>query len=94
MTAKITLADLVSESSLEALAGERYFERGIAYYDQAVDLVRRIRNLMARTGKGTDFSPYLDTLRTQHKAKHNFMQRLDAAAAEPAKKGTSRKRVQ
>jgi hypothetical protein len=49
---------------------------------------------MASTGKGADFAPYLETLRTQHKAKRNFMQRLDAVAAEPAKKGTSRKRVQ
>lgn len=46
-------------------------------YDQATDIVRRIRDLMAGTGKGADFAPYLDTLRTQHKAKRNFMQRLD-----------------
>lgn len=40
MPAKTTLADLVSESSLEALAGERYFERGLAYFrDGTVDLL-------------------------------------------------------
>ncbi|MGH8679788.1 MAG: SWIM zinc finger family protein [Burkholderiales bacterium] len=55
-------------------------------YDQAADLVRRIRDLMTRTGKHPDFSPYLDVLRTQHKAKRNFMQRLDALAAESRKK--------
>lgn len=49
---------------------------------------------MTRTGKTAEFAPYLDTLRTQHKAKRNFMQRLEAVAAEPAKKRTSRKRVQ
>ena len=63
-------------------------------YDNAIDLLRRIRDLMARTGKGADFAPYLETLRTQYKAKRNFMQRMDAVAAEPAKKGTSRQRVQ
>ena len=67
MPAKTTLDDLVSESSLETLAG---------------------------TGKGTDFAPYLETLRTQYKAKRNFMQRLEAVAAERAKKGISQKRVQ
>ena len=49
---------------------------------------------MAGTSRGANFAPYLETLRTQHKAKRNFMQRLEAVAAEPAKKGTSRKRVQ
>ena len=46
-------------------------------YDEAADIVHRIRDLMAGTGKGADFAPYLDTLRTQYKAKRNFMQRLD-----------------
>jgi uncharacterized Zn finger protein len=62
-------------------------------YDEAADIVRRIRDLKTGTGKGADFAPYLETLRTQHKAKRNFMQRLEAVATEPAKKGISRKRV-
>ena len=52
-------------------------------YDEAADIVRRLRDLMASTGKGADFSPYLDTLRTQHKAKRNFMQRLDSTLKKP-----------
>lgn len=55
-------------------------------YDRAADLVRRIRDLMARTGKATDIAPYLDTLRTQHKAKRNFMQRREGIAAGSRKK--------
>lgn len=49
-------------------------------YDHAADLVRRIRDLMARTGKSGEFAPYLDTLRTQYKAKRNFMERLNRIA--------------
>lgn len=56
--------------------------------------MRLIRDLMVLAGESTDFAPYLDTARPRRKAKRNFMQRLDAVAAEPAKKGTSRKRVQ
>jgi len=55
-------------------------------YDRAADLVRRIRDLLARTGKATDIAPYLDTLRQQHKAKRNFMQRLEGIAAGSRKK--------
>ena len=51
-------------------------------YDNAIDLLRRIRDLMTRTGKGVDFAPYLETLRTQYKAKRNFMQRLDGIESE------------
>lgn len=51
-------------------------------YDEAAGIVRCIRDLMTRTGKGADFTPYLDTLRKQHKAKRNFMQRLEGVAAE------------
>lgn len=48
--------------------------------------VRLIRDLMVLAGQSTDFAPYLDTLRAQYKAKRNFMQRLEAVAAEPEKK--------
>ena len=53
-------------------------------YDQAADLVRRIRDLMAHTGNSAVIAPYLDTFRKQHKAKRNFMQRLGGVAAEKA----------
>ena len=60
-------------------------------YDNATDLLRRIRDLMAGIGKGADFAPYLDTLRAQYKAKRNFMQRLDGVAAEKAAKRVTRR---
>lgn len=60
-------------------------------YDNATDLLRRIRDLMAATGKGADFAPYVETLRTQYKAKRNFMQRLDGVAAEKAAKRVTRR---
>jgi len=61
-------------------------------YDHAADLVRRIRDLMTPIRKCAEFAPYLDTLRTQHKAKRNFMLRLDAVATEKAAKQVIRKR--
>lgn len=53
-------------------------------YDQAVDLLRRMRALMVRTGKSAEFGLYLNSLRVRHKAKRNFMRRLESAAAEKA----------
>jgi len=53
-------------------------------YDQAVDLLRRMRALMVRTGKSAKFGPYLNSLRIKHKAKRNFMRRLKSIAAEKA----------
>jgi len=69
------LADLITESALEELAGDRYFERGLAYF---------------RHGAGcrADFTPWLNVLRARHKAKRNFMKRLDrVAAAQPSAAG-------
>lgn len=50
-------------------------------YDEAAGILRRICDLMTGTGKGADFAPYLDILRTQHKAKRNFIQRLEGIGA-------------
>lgn len=61
-------------------------------YDQAADLLRRVRVLMARTGKSEEFGPYLDGLRTRYKAKRNFMQRLETVATEKAQDGGDRER--
>jgi hypothetical protein len=51
-------------------------------YDQAADLLRRIRGLMARARRSGEFAAYLQALRIEHKAKRNFIQRLEAVAAE------------
>lgn len=51
-------------------------------YDEAAGVLRRIRDLMTHTGKAADFTAYLDGVRAQHKAKRNFIQRLDRLAVE------------
>ncbi|MHB1530373.1 MAG: SWIM zinc finger family protein [Acidiferrobacteraceae bacterium] len=46
-------------------------------YDQAAALVAKIRTLMQRAKQEEEFAAWLDTVRLKHKAKRNFMQRLD-----------------
>lgn len=46
-------------------------------YDRATEIIRRVRDLMQRAGKSADFLDWLTTVRAQHKAKRNFIQRLD-----------------
>jgi uncharacterized Zn finger protein len=50
-------------------------------YDEAASLVRRIGGLMKRARKETEFGKWLDDLRARHKAKRNFMKRLEAPAS-------------
>lgn len=58
-------------------------------YDQAADLLRRIRGLMARAGRSGEFAAYLQALRIEHKAKRNFIQRLETVAAEKGQPAAS-----
>jgi tetratricopeptide (TPR) repeat protein len=51
---------------------------GNAAYEAAVDLLRKIRDLMARLGRQADFADYLASLRTAHKRKRNLIKLLDA----------------
>jgi uncharacterized Zn finger protein len=46
-------------------------------YEQAVDLLRKIRGLMARLGRESAFAEYLASIRAAHKPKRNFMKLLD-----------------
>jgi uncharacterized Zn finger protein len=46
-------------------------------YDEAAALVKKIRNLMQRTNDERGFAAWLDAVRVKHKAKRNFMQRLE-----------------
>ena len=46
-------------------------------YREAVQLLRKIRDLMARLGHKVEFSGYLETVRTKHKPKRNFMKLID-----------------
>ena len=46
-------------------------------YDEAAKLAGKIKALMARAGQDKEFSAWLDELRAKHKAKRNFMQRIE-----------------
>jgi len=54
-------------------------------YDEAAALVGKIRDLMQRTNQENEFTRWLDAVRTRHKAKRNFMQRLDKVMAAASK---------
>ncbi len=48
-------------------------------YDDATALIEKILDLMNRAGQQHDFTAWLDEVRAKHKAKRNFVKRLDAA---------------
>lgn len=48
-------------------------------YAEAVQLLKKIKELMARTGKSEAFAGYLQRIRAEHKPKRNFIKLLDAA---------------
>lgn len=54
-------------------------------YDEAAALVRKIRDLMRRTKQEKEFAAWLEAVRGKHKAKRNFMQRLDKVMAHMGK---------
>jgi uncharacterized Zn finger protein len=47
-------------------------------YDEAAELAAKIKALMARARQTKEFSAWLEALRLKHKAKRNFMQRIEA----------------
>ena len=48
-------------------------------YDQGVALIAKVRKLMRSAGQEREFVEWLGELRVRHKAKRNFLQRLEAA---------------
>lgn len=46
-------------------------------YDEAAELVGRIKALMERAGQREEFRGWLEALRAEHKAKRNFMKRIE-----------------
>lgn len=48
-------------------------------YREAIGLLRAIRGLMVRLGRGVEFTGYLESVRAAHKPKRNFMKLLDRA---------------
>jgi len=47
-------------------------------YEEAVKLLQKIRELMARLDRVTEFDDYLAALRVEYKRKRNFIKLLDA----------------
>ena len=48
-------------------------------YGEAIGLLRKVHKLMARLGREVEFVQYLDSVRTAHKRKRNFMKLNDGA---------------
>ena len=46
-------------------------------YEESVNLIRKIRELMARLRRENEFWDYLAVLRIEYKRKRNFMKLLD-----------------
>jgi uncharacterized Zn finger protein len=48
-------------------------------YREAVRLLKKIQGLITRIGRDEEFPPYLESVRTAHKRKRNFLKLLDRA---------------
>lgn len=48
-------------------------------YREAVGLLRKVRGLMIQLGRESDFARYVESVRTAHKPKRNFLKLLDGA---------------
>ena len=48
-------------------------------YREAIGLLRKVRGLMVRLGRETEFARYLESVRAAHKPKRNFMKLLGGA---------------
>lgn len=57
-------------------------------YDYAVELLRRVRRLMMRTGENAAFDGYVEDLHKRYKAKRTFVQKLERLARQPVNGGT------
>lgn len=84
MARKIALADLVTAAGLRRLAGEQYFERGVAEYFRR-GLVGRLRFPRGEVGKPTAFPNILERLCREHRANRTFIELLDALVQVPSR---------
>ncbi len=49
-----------------------------AAYEEAVALMRKVRETLARLGRASEFADYVASVRAEHKRKRNFVRLLDA----------------
>lgn len=54
-------------------------EKNNRAYEEAVELLRKVRELMGRLGRGDEFPAYVASTRAAHKPKRNLMKLLDQA---------------
>ena len=66
-------AATIYRDSIDAIVERKHNQA----YDEAAELVQTIRALMARAGEADEFATWLEALRAKHKAKRNFMQRIE-----------------
>jgi hypothetical protein len=59
-------------------------------YDQAVELLKDLRDLGARTGTGDEVAGRVRALRERHRSKPTLMQRLDRAGLPTSRRGRRR----
>lgn len=48
-------------------------------YKEAVSLLKKVKELLGKLGKGKQFKAYLDSIRAKHKRKRNLMKMIDRA---------------
>lgn len=66
---------LVYQRQIEPTLSQKHNEA----YRTAIGLLRKIRELMVRLGRETDFGRYLESVRVAHKPKRNFMKLIERA---------------
>ncbi len=67
----------VYQASVEPLVEEKTTPS----YEQAVELIQRIGKILLKLGRGSEFGPYVESIRTAHRRKRSFVQILDQMMA-------------
>ena len=65
----------IYQRQIETTLGRRNNEA----YREAISILRKVRGLMVRIGREAEFEKYLESVRTTHKPKRNFMKLLTRA---------------
>lgn len=66
-------AATIYRESIESVINRKHNQA----YDEAADLAVKIKALMVRGGQAEEFGGWLEALRAEHKAKRNFMMRIE-----------------
>ncbi len=66
-------AAAIYRDSIDAIVDRKHNQA----YDEAAELAGKIKALLARAGNTEEFAAWLEALRAKHKAKRNFMKRVE-----------------